>query len=1072
MSVILSKVRQPQRRKRILKRTRLMDMLHQNIHRKLNFVSAPAGYGKTTLLVDFAKDVDAVVCWYRISFEDTDLVSFYKYVIASFHQQFRDFGSNLDELFASAGGGVSPRLLASELVNEIHYRVDDFTVLIIDDYHMVDNISPIVDFIEALLEFLPENVRVIIGSRSVYGIPTATLYVREDVATIGAEELRFRADELKSLTSKHYRFKLSDNQANELVKNSEGWIVAILLAIRGMNTGSTLPKIKGATEQVFSFLAKEVIDNLPNTLKEFVLSLSILDEFGLDLCNHITGQKNSSEILKDIEGRNLFISRVETKTGVMYRFHQLFAEFLKTQLIILKPDKHIELHRSAASWYYKRQEWLLAIHHKLECEDLIEAAEWVNLVAEQFFTSGQHDVILNWYKLLILENGLVETAPNLILYHSKGLIDKGKFGEADKSLLVAEPIFFEKEQYTQLANLLVSRGLIKRFQNNYSEAIILSGQAQKIVDKYSENKYQWFQAERILGISECLSGNIETGLKHLNNAASEFRDLMNTSDGRIFSKHAHDLVMALSDIGFIWISEGNIFKAQIAFTEAMEISLQIRSNKGDFAVTGNNLAYLHYQMGHYGEAWRIYDQAIESAIANQMDRTQINILNGQGDLLRDIDDMDNAEKIYNQAIQLGRGGENEYFLGSTYLGLANLERLRKNYNVSLNLIREAARVRGDSLEGPIYRINNAFVYIAMGQIELSLGELSIVINELDKKSGGKQEQSIANILLGYCNYLTSDIKTGEFLLNYALKISAKLGYDQFLVIIGRQMTPYLEEIFRNKGSLQLESLLNRIQNFKPSLDNYRVVEVKKEKQKLRLEVHGFGNSRVLRNGEIIPNSLWKSSRSRALFFYILTHQNVRKEDIALEFWPDFSPAKISSNFHSTLWRVRKALGGSEVINFKDNVYCLHPDVSVWYDVSEFEQLVAQANTQNISDSERTNLWRSAIDLYQGEYLNDLFMDWIGLQHIFIQKKYLSLLMNLATREFDQRNYSEVLELCSKAIKIDPFEEKFQLLLMKSLTKTGAQTKAKLKYKIFRDQLRDEIGVKPSQEIVDYFNKLE
>ena len=214
MAVILSKVRQPQRRQGILKRTRLMDMLHQNIHRKLNFISAPAGYGKTTLLVDFANDVDAVICWYRIGFDDTNLGSFFEHFIASFQQQFNDFGSNLYELLAPGGGVSSSRLLASEFVNEIHNQVDDFTILVLDDYHLVDNVEAIVDFIEALLEFLPENLRIIIGSRSVYGIPTAALYVREDVATIGTEDLRFRVDELKSLTRKQFRFKLMKTRKN------------------------------------------------------------------------------------------------------------------------------------------------------------------------------------------------------------------------------------------------------------------------------------------------------------------------------------------------------------------------------------------------------------------------------------------------------------------------------------------------------------------------------------------------------------------------------------------------------------------------------------------------------------------------------------------------------------------------------------------------------------------------------------------------------------------------------------------------------------------------------------------
>ena len=251
--------------------------------------------------------------------------------------------------------------------------------------------------------------------------------------------------------------------------------------------------------------------------------------------------------------------------------------------------------------------------------------------------------------------------------------------------------------------------------------------------------------------------------------------------------------------------------------EAMEISLRVRSNKGDFAVTGNNLAYLHYQLGQYREAWRIYEQALEAAYAGQKLRTIVNILNGQGDLLRDIDELEMADKVFKKAIQLAQGGENEYFLGSTYLGLANLERIRKNYNLSFNFIREAARVRGDSIDKPIYRINNAFVYIVMGQLDLAMEELNNALAEMKSNSGGKQEQSFATILLGYCKYLSSDIKTGEILLNDGLKIAAELGYDQYLIIAGRQMIPFLEDASNLSINSQLDSLLYRIENFKTGL---------------------------------------------------------------------------------------------------------------------------------------------------------------------------------------------------------------------------------------------------------------
>src|SRR3990172_1231297 len=232
MAILLTKVRPPQRRKDILHRVRLVDTLHQNLHRKLTFVSAPAGYGKTTLLIDFAADLDAIVCWYLIGPDDNELLQFLRHIVAAFQQQVPDFGHDLEELLNSPGSALDPASLAVELINEIQQKINDFCVLILDDYHLAGENEQVVDFIESFLEHLPDHLRLLIGSRSVYGIPTPNLYIRDELVTISAEELRFRAEELKRLVLQNYHVRLSQEQADELADRADGWIVAILLAVQ------------------------------------------------------------------------------------------------------------------------------------------------------------------------------------------------------------------------------------------------------------------------------------------------------------------------------------------------------------------------------------------------------------------------------------------------------------------------------------------------------------------------------------------------------------------------------------------------------------------------------------------------------------------------------------------------------------------------------------------------------------------------------------------------------------------------------------------------------------------------
>src|SRR3990170_4995951 len=395
MTILLTKVRPPQRRKDILRRVRLVDALHQNLQRKLTFVSAPAGYGKTTLLVDFANDVDAIVFWYRIGAEDNDLVQFVLHLVASFQQKVPKFGEAIEERLTTMGSAPDAPSLAVDFINEIEQKVEDFSLLILDDYHLAGENQQIVDFVENLLEHLPDRLRILIGSRSVYGIPTASLYVRDELVTISADELRFRPEELQKLVLQNYRMRLSDEQAEEFSKRADGWIVAILLALRTMENG-VLPTLSGGITKIYEYLAEEVVNRQSPELRDFMMATSILNDFNEALCNYLLERKDSAVWLRALEDRNLFVSRTETSEGASYRYHQLFSEFLQDYFARSKGERLRDLHRRAAGWHKKREEWEEAIGHKLSAGDKREAAKWIDAVAGKYYASERTVLLSTW----------------------------------------------------------------------------------------------------------------------------------------------------------------------------------------------------------------------------------------------------------------------------------------------------------------------------------------------------------------------------------------------------------------------------------------------------------------------------------------------------------------------------------------------------------------------------------------------------------------------------------------------------------------------------------------------------
>ncbi|HLE73568.1 MAG TPA: hypothetical protein VI688_04945, partial [Anaerolineales bacterium] len=498
MTILLTKVRAPQRRKDVLRRVRLIDVLHQNLHRKLTFVSAPAGYGKTTLLVDFAADVDATVMWYRISAEDADLVLFVQHLVASFQQQIPQFGFALAEKLNSPGGNPDAATLAVDLINEVEEKVEDFSLLVLDDYHLAGENQQIADFIENLLENLPDRLRILIGSRSVYGIPTASLYIRDELVTISADELRFRADELQKLVLQNHRVRLSDEQAQEFAIRADGWIIAILLALRTMENG-VLPDLSGGVEHIYAYLAEEVINRQSEELRDFMLATSILGEFNEALCNFLVERDDSAEFLRALEERNLFVSRTETSEGPSYRYHQLFAEFLEDYFVRNQKPRMQDLHRRAAEWYRERQQWESAIDQKLEAGDKQEAANWVDTVAVQFYTSGRQTLIARWMERLGSPPDLRKKAPHLLLYQAKILGNQSQFQPALKLLETAEPILSKLKDVDALANAIITRGMIYRFTGKYQEALALGEKAQAVLQgkRKPELRQKWFLADRL-----------------------------------------------------------------------------------------------------------------------------------------------------------------------------------------------------------------------------------------------------------------------------------------------------------------------------------------------------------------------------------------------------------------------------------------------------------------------------------------------------------------------------------------------------------------------------------------------
>ena len=337
----------------VLRRQRLLDLLYENIDHPLQLICAPAGYGKTTLLADFAQDADLTVCWYSVDPLDSDPSSFLHHLMEAVRAQFPAVYSPTEPTESPfLGPNRGWQGWAIRLLDLIRERIPEFFVLVIDDFHIISNKSAVADVMDFLLQRVPDNCRLMISSRETPQLSSLPrLMSQRKVSSLGANELKFTSEEIKTLLQSNFGLDIPIDEADRLEEDSEGWVTSILLTTHTLWSGLFKEALanRGPNSLLFDYMASEIFARESPIVQQFLLSTSVCNEFNVDLGNALMGTHASAEILKEIEGRNLFISRLGG-TIPWYRYHNLFRDFLRETLRKADRDGYSLLNIKAAEY--------------------------------------------------------------------------------------------------------------------------------------------------------------------------------------------------------------------------------------------------------------------------------------------------------------------------------------------------------------------------------------------------------------------------------------------------------------------------------------------------------------------------------------------------------------------------------------------------------------------------------------------------------------------------------------------------------------------------------------------------
>ncbi len=463
-----TKIIVPNRRPELLSRPRLLEGLKSLLDNKLILLSAPAGYGKTSLLIDLANHVGMPVCWLSVDPLDRDPQRFIAYLIASLSERFPGVGATsrtrLSQLNSMEQDAESILVM---LTNEIYDQIEEDFLLIIDDYHLLDDVPVISGLVNRFLELVMENCHVILSSRTLPSLPDVTLMVaREQVAGLSHVELAFQPGEVQALYAQNHHKRLSDETAKEFVVQTGGWITGMVLSnLPGM------PRVSGV--DTFAYLGQQVLYQQPEHIREFLLRTSLPEEFNAEFCGMILGPlhpdpPNWYDLMSLILEKNLFVLPLDSD-GRWLRYHPLFREFLQTRFREERPYEVRPILERMVKAYEKFGEWEKAYFTCRQLDDPDALADVIERAGTPMLQSALV-TLEGWINSL--PPVMLQTRPGLISLRGPILAVKGNLQESNVLLDKAVSMYRKNRYVEGLILALIRRANTLRFRGDYAASLV------------------------------------------------------------------------------------------------------------------------------------------------------------------------------------------------------------------------------------------------------------------------------------------------------------------------------------------------------------------------------------------------------------------------------------------------------------------------------------------------------------------------------------------------------------------------------------------------------------------------
>jgi LuxR family maltose regulon positive regulatory protein len=1066
--ILQTKLEPPRVKGKTLRRERLLDLLKDNMDKKLILLCADAGYGKTTLLAQFCDDLSIPFVYYDLDDTDNNMATFFSYIVTGFRKYDARFGKAVEDLVSQTEYG-NIDIVVGTFINQFIKKIHSDFYIILDDFHYLQKNNKICGAIDYLLRHLPKHLHLVISSRAVPNINLAYHLAQQELFKIEKEHLRFTGEEIQLLLNTVYALDVSSDEIKRIAAFSEGWITLlqlILQRIRGDGaeiTRDALDSCAASDENIFDYFAREVFEQTPKPIREFLLKTSVLEYLNPKVCDYLLHIRRSKKIIAFLESENMFISKV----GDNFQYHPVFHEFLREMVGQYFTSGVVKkLHHKAGMYLFTLGDYTSAIKHLVAAERYAKAAQILEKQHQYWMRRADYSTLVSLVDCF--PNEILEEHPHLLLRKADALDNLDRKTQALRLTESALKSFRLKKNSSGTAQALMLKALIYFNQGQRRKGLYYANKAYHLIAK----KDSQMKARILMQI-----GSMYRDACRFEKAKASFESALKILQ-RFEDRELEESL--LTRIALLHFTMSN-------FKEADRLFMNVLSRFSDL-LYGLDLVYkystvvaINCDLGDYEKAWEYLDLAEEGLqkyndpwIAKYLVYIRGHLHWAQGNFRKALEDLQEAVEKYETYSKI----LDPYIfcdIIDSYLRLGETAKAREAFSKMDSLL--------DIInETPNLRANYLTIKGALESAEGTFKDALVSLKEALRKARSIDKYYLSMITYGelskcYLRHGVSDQALRYF--KKCLDIARIKEYDAHLLIEARDNIDLFKLALENGYRVEyILRLLDRVDT-EQAKDVINWMQLRRGMYDLECRLFGELEIRDAKGDVIRPD--WRTKNTEELFVLFITRDKRKfsKDELIDTFWPHKNlqgaahslHVEISALRHTLRAMLRSEFDRQRIVVFDSGQYFINRKILIRTDVQKFQQLVNQAAAAFVhSRAKAKRLYLQAIDLYRGDFCSNIAAQWCEDFRAYFKKQTLEGYKKLAQICQDEKDYRQSIEYLNRALCLDASDESVHIGVMRCLEALGDKDGIQRQYKKLIKTLK-QMGISiPSPEATAIYQK--